>query len=98
MTPAGIAEALDLSRSSVTALLDRLVRAGYVSRTDEPSDRRGVRVVLQPATFRAFSSVYRPLGQRVHASLRHLPDDERDIVTKGVEAMTDAFNTARPST
>ena len=97
LSPAALADALDLSRSSVTTLLDRLVRAGFVARTDDPHDRRGIRVVLQPETFRAFATVYRPLGLQVHASLQHLSAPDRDTVTQGIEAMTAAFEQARSS-
>jgi DNA-binding MarR family transcriptional regulator len=94
LSPAVIADQLHLSRSSVTSLLDRLERAGYVIRTDDPADRRGVRVVLRPETFRAFADVYLPLGVRAHTSVEHLSDDDRTSLLRGIEALTTAFQGA----
>lgn len=96
LSPATIADELHLSRSSVTTLLDRLVRAGYVERTEAPGDRRSVRVALRPETFRAFAEVYRPLGIRVHATVRSLDPPTRAAVVDGLEAMTAAFHEALP--
>lgn len=97
LSPAALADALHLSRSSVTTLLDRLVRAGYVTRSGDPDDRRGVRVSLQPATFRAFAAIYRPLGQKVHASVQDFTIQDRGTVIRGIESMTSAFDTAGAS-
>lgn len=95
LSPATIADRLDLSRPSVTALVDRLERAGYVTRTPDPADRRAVQVALQPATWRAFAQVYRPLGERVHSSTARIPAAERRRVIEALAAMSEAFEAAR---
>ncbi len=94
LSPAVMADALGLSRPAVTALLDRLVRGGYVARSAAPHDRRSVRVALRPETYRAFAAVYRPLGQRVHDSVRDLDGAERAVVVDAMTAMTGAFASA----
>lgn len=73
-----IGEALGITSGSVTALVDRLVEAGYVERRPSPTDRRRVDVTLTPATFQAFATVYRPCGEAVTASLRELTDQQYD--------------------
>jgi DNA-binding MarR family transcriptional regulator len=45
-TAGQLAAELDLTTGSVTALLDRLARLGYLTRTPDPADRR--RVVIRP--------------------------------------------------
>lgn len=68
-----VATALGLSTSSVTALVDRLVKAGYVTREAVPDDRRKVMVRLEPATYAAFARVYAPCGRAVGAITSRVP-------------------------
>src|SRR5664279_2154720 len=44
--PAWLADRLGLTSGSMTTLLDRLERAGYVTRSPDPGDRR--KVVVRP--------------------------------------------------
>ena len=60
-----LAASLSLSSGAVTALVDRLERAGYVGRTADAGDRRRVLVQLRPETYAAFARVYAPCGRAV---------------------------------
>jgi DNA-binding MarR family transcriptional regulator len=60
-----LAATLSLSSGAVTALVDRLVHAGYVERVADPGDRRRVLVQLRPQTYAAFARVYAPCGRAV---------------------------------
>lgn len=48
LPPRAIAARLGLTSGSVTALLDRLERAGYTERRRDPADRRGVIAACTP--------------------------------------------------
>lgn len=48
-TPAQIAEQVDVDRSAVTRLLDRLETKGYVVREHDKLDRRSIRIQLSSA-------------------------------------------------
>ena len=56
---------LGLTSGSVTVLVDRLIKAGFVTRQPGATDRRIVHVHLEPATYAAFARVYAPCGQAV---------------------------------
>ncbi len=56
-----LAEATGLTSGSVTALIDRLVRAGYVERHADPADRRRVMVRARPDAIGPIEAVYRPI-------------------------------------
>lgn len=90
-----LAEQLGLTRPAVTSLVDRLVRAGLVARVAVPGDRRATAVELQPATWKAFAGVYRPLGERVHAAATQLPDQDRAAAVSAFVVLTAAFRDAR---
>jgi DNA-binding MarR family transcriptional regulator len=47
--PKELAAALDLRSASITALVDKLVRLGYVDRQASPADRRGLTLSITPA-------------------------------------------------
>jgi DNA-binding MarR family transcriptional regulator len=46
---AGVADALGIHPSNATRLIDRLVQAGYLSRSDSSSDRRRIHLTLTRA-------------------------------------------------
>jgi DNA-binding MarR family transcriptional regulator len=97
LTAGEIAVRLGLTTGSVTTLVDRLVRAGYVGRETDEGDRRRVLVGLQPATYAAFARVYAPLGVRVHGVGQGFPAGQRQRATEVMRAMTAAFDAARPA-
>jgi DNA-binding MarR family transcriptional regulator len=57
--PAGrLADATGLTSGAITTALDRLERAGYARRSDDPSDRRRVLVALTPQAREDANSFY----------------------------------------
>lgn len=60
-----LGDRLGLTSGSVTVLIDRIVKAGFVSRHPGQTDRRSVYVHLEPATYAAFARVYAPCGRAV---------------------------------
>lgn len=93
LAPSALADQLGLTRSAVTALVDRLAESGYVRRVSVPGDRRAAAVELRPATWRAFASVYRSLGQRVSAV--GLSASQQVRTAKAMLEIADAFDDAR---
>ena len=93
-----LAQRLGLTRPAVTALIDRLVGAGYVVRVAVPGDRRATAVELQPATWTAFAQVYRPLGEQVRVATTDLTPSERQAVVDAMTTITGAFDDVRART
>jgi DNA-binding MarR family transcriptional regulator len=56
-----LAKATGLTSGSTTALIDRLVRAGYVVREDDPNDRRRQIVRIQSNAIKPIQAVYAPM-------------------------------------
>jgi DNA-binding MarR family transcriptional regulator len=76
VTPMRLAEAADLTPSTLTSVLDRLERAGYVQRVRERADRRQVLIQLT-ATFAAVTEeVFAPVAADGAGHLRQLADAE----------------------
>jgi DNA-binding MarR family transcriptional regulator len=76
-----LADAVVLSRSGVTRLVDRMVRAGLVRREACPEDRRSLYAALTPEGTRALKRA-RPFHLRGVAEHfgRHLSDDEAKTI------------------
>ena len=61
MTAGELATACGLTTGAVTAVLDRLERAGFVARVRDDSDRRKVNVEVTPRHYEAAGEIWRPL-------------------------------------
>jgi DNA-binding MarR family transcriptional regulator len=95
LTPHQIGSRMLLSSGTVTAILDRLEKAGHIRRTQHPTDRRSRLIVLTPAGRRVLqfsnnhlravlaSATDGPIGSEVLHALRrigHLLDERTEIV------------------
>lgn len=65
ITPREIADRLALTTGSVTTMLDRLEKVGYLARTPHPSDRR--RLIVRP-TPRALELIWGIIGPHIAES------------------------------
>lgn len=61
-----LADATGLTSGSVTALIDRLSRAGYVERCDDPSDRRKVLVRIRHEAIEPIKATYASMQKAMH--------------------------------
>lgn len=94
--PAGrLADLTGLTTGAVTGIVDRLEKAGYVKRANDPKDRR--RTIVEPTGNRKFEkkieSIFIPLHEKMHRLLSSYSDDELafllDVLTKNVELMSE---------
>ena len=67
VTAGGLSSATGLAPSSVTALIDRLVRKGFVVRVPDTDDARRVRVAAQPDKLAAFAPLFQDFVARLTA-------------------------------
>jgi DNA-binding MarR family transcriptional regulator len=58
MSQRELGEVLVVDRSNVTGLLDRMEKAGWIKRADDPADRRVYRVSLTPAGRKLWGKVH----------------------------------------
>ncbi len=84
-----LSEVLVVDRSNVTGLIDRMERAGWVKRTDDPKDRRVHRIVLTPAGRKLWEKVqpkYLAVAKQVVAGLTEKQMREGIAVLKTLQA------------
>ena len=92
-----LADAVRLSRSGLTRLVDRMVRDGLIKRSTCSADARGAFAVLTPKGERAVQTA-RPLhldGVR-RRFLDHFDEDELAVLTNAWERLTASQDDADP--
>lgn len=91
-----LAGKMGVTLPTVSATLERLVRAGYVVREDDPDDRR---VVINRLTAEGTSLVERLREERrarVDQALRRLTPEQVALLQEGLSALAGALGLARP--
>jgi DNA-binding MarR family transcriptional regulator len=79
LTAGDIARETGLTSGAVTAMLDRLERAGYVRRLRDVADRRRVLVELTDLARQGAGEVYGPLSEAI-AEFDRYSDDELRLI------------------
>jgi DNA-binding MarR family transcriptional regulator len=90
--PAGrLGEMTGLTTGAITGMIDRLEKAGYVRRANDPKDRR--KTIVEPVRNkkleRKIEMIFTPLHERMHKFLSSYSDNELtflfDAITKLIE-------------
>jgi DNA-binding MarR family transcriptional regulator len=81
VTTGRIAELTGLTTGSATRLVDRLERAGYVTRERDTADRRRVLVTTAPERMVEFGAVWQRLNGPWYAMFDAYDDDEIALLT-----------------
>ncbi len=87
ITPGRLGGQLNLSSGSVTALIDRLERAGHIRRDRDTSDRRKVLLRYADQGAALAMDFFRPLGERTDQVMAGFQDEELEVVHRFVTAM-----------
>jgi DNA-binding MarR family transcriptional regulator len=86
-----VAEHLGVTRSTASAMVDRLVRRKLVNRTAHPEERRSVVLTLTPAGARHHRQAREAASARMAKVLAGLPAADLLQVTKGLTLLGSAF-------
>jgi DNA-binding MarR family transcriptional regulator len=88
LSPGRLAELSGLTTGTVTGVIDRLERSGYVRRDRDPSDRRKVVVTPVPEALAAMAEHYRGHGEHVDALLRRRSPDQLRVIAEFLAELT----------
>ncbi|SFN87826.1 MULTISPECIES: MarR family winged helix-turn-helix transcriptional regulator [Actinomadura] len=76
-TPGQLAQLMGITTGgAITAVIDRLERAGYVRRTRDPDDRRRVIVELVEENVAHFARYFEPIARAFNERLASYTDDQ----------------------
>src|SRR5215211_427379 len=102
--PAGrLAELTGLTTGAITGIIDRLEKAGYVRRANDPKDRR--RTIVEPTQNkkweRKIEAIFIPFHERMHKLLSSYSDSELafllNVLTKSIELTREESKKLRTS-
>lgn len=89
LSQSDLAETLLLSRPTVTAMLQRMERDGFVARRPDPGDQRVTRVYLTPGGRRQERHLRAVLAGYMSRILGEMPEDDRRELDRLLGAMVD---------
>ncbi len=87
LTPGGLAARLRLSSAATTAVIDRLERAGHLTRHRSDTDRRRVDLRYAAPGMALAVAFFGPLGERTDRMMADFDDAELAVVLRFVDAM-----------
>ncbi|MFD9303384.1 MarR family winged helix-turn-helix transcriptional regulator [Streptomyces sp. NPDC060048] len=96
LTPGMLREHLGLTSGAVTACLDRLERAGHVTRTRDAADRRVVHVRYAADARAAARSYFMPLAAATDTALGQFSQEELAIALRFLAAVSTELGGVRP--
>ncbi|MCO4852068.1 MarR family transcriptional regulator [Bacillus vallismortis] len=89
MTAGELGKKTGLSTGSVTALVDRLEKAGYVAREKDPDDRRRVMIVPLTASKKHVEDLFRSLSESTMDLCRDYTEEELELIFSFVDKAAD---------
>lgn len=94
-TAGDLASQLALTTGAVTALIDRMEKAGFLRRTRSTTDRRQVLVELTAQAKRREASIFGPLATESARSLARYSGSERTIIIDFLRRAKELSDAAR---
>ncbi|QKG25243.1 MarR family winged helix-turn-helix transcriptional regulator [Actinomadura verrucosospora] len=86
-TPGRLAELMGITTGgAITAVIDRLEKAGYVKRTRDPDDRRRVIVELVPENVARFGEYFEPIARVFRERLATYTDEQIAVLLDWIGA------------
>ncbi|MEU6282073.1 MarR family transcriptional regulator [Streptomyces sp. NPDC047028] len=89
LTAGDLAARAHVTTGAVTGILNRLERAGYITRHPDPSDRRRVRVAAVPAAITRIEAMYAGHYKRLTALFADYSAEELSVITSWFTRATD---------
>lgn len=91
LAPSVLAEAIVCTTGAMTKMVDRLEKSGFVSRSPDPNDRRGVLVGLQPTGNRIANAAAKSYQQGRDRVLAELGPDEASSIQMNLQRLLEAL-------
>ncbi|MGI6561971.1 MAG: MarR family winged helix-turn-helix transcriptional regulator [Clostridia bacterium] len=88
---ADLSDMLELSRPSITRILNALENRGYITRSIDPKDRRSIRMELTDAGNEAFDLANRRIADTAERIAESLGEDDTDKLTELLDKLAEVY-------
>ncbi|MFE4257979.1 MarR family winged helix-turn-helix transcriptional regulator [Streptomyces sp. NPDC056883] len=95
LTPGRLREHLGLTSGAVTACLDRLERAGHITRSRESEDRRVIHIRYAERGRAAARSSFKPLADATDHARQRFSEEELAVALRFLAAMNEELGDLR---
>jgi DNA-binding MarR family transcriptional regulator len=90
-THAEISKTLNLNKSTITGIIDRLEKKGYIARLPKMSDKRVTFITLTSSGFQIIENSPQLLHDRLMNKLIQLPEEEISRINTSLKQLVDIF-------
>lgn len=97
MTPRELGQTMGMTSGTITALLDRVEKAGFLARSDNPADRRSLLINATPAGRHAMEWLYEQFDEVIRAALTGNTGFASGEVASVLELLGDALDVGSQS-
>jgi DNA-binding MarR family transcriptional regulator len=92
-----IAHRLGVTVSTSSGAVERLVELGLLARSDDPNNRRQVRVSVTSAGTTALAQLRELSSRRLRTLLERVSDEDLDVIERAIRIMAEAVSDPDPS-
>lgn len=92
MTPSQLARRLSISQATITTMLDRLTKNGYLTRLRDTKDKRKVHIQLEPKGLEILEKSPSVLQEDFVQSFSNLPDWEQTQILSSLQRIAQLMN------
>jgi len=96
LPPTELSRRLNISTPAVTAVIDRLIGVGHVSRAQHPTDRRSIVVVPNPASVDAAMSTLMPMIMGIDRVLDEFDESEQHVIERYLDRVVTTYRQQIP--
>lgn len=87
-----IAKQLGVTASTASGAVDHLVGLGYLARSDDPANRRQVRVSVTPLGSQTLEQIRELSTRQLRTLFELVSDDELEVIERATRIMSDAVS------
>ena len=97
LSPTELARRLDISTAAATTVVDRLTALGHTTRTQHPTDRRGIVVAPTPGSVAKAMSTLMPMIAGIDQVLDEFDEQQQATITDYLERVLAVYRAQIPS-
>jgi DNA-binding MarR family transcriptional regulator len=86
-----LSEAIEVSKGTMTCMLNKLVEDGYVERSSSSKDRRNVYVSLTELGNKKVNQIKSKLLEAIDEKLNELEENKKEDIYKALEVLINTF-------